>query len=82
MRPGRINYKLELKNASVKTIKDMVKTKFELTDEEMLDPEINKVFDNMQDYIISPANVQNICFKYSNIELKQCLDEIVEKTNV
>lgn len=80
LRPGRINYKLELKNASVKTIRAMVKTKFGLTEDEMLTN--NDRFDCMKDCIISPADVQNICFKYTNREIGICLDEIVSRTNL
>lgn len=80
LRPGRINYKLKLKNASVSIIKDMIQVKFGLLDEIMA--EYSEQFNAMQNYIISPADVQNICFTYTNNEIRQCLDEIIQRTNV
>lgn len=80
-RAGRINYKLELKLATVKVVQDMMKNKFKLTTVE-IDTFIktnSEKFKLMKDYMISPADVQNICFKYTVDEIELCLDEILEK---
>jgi len=82
LRAGRMNYKLELKLATVKVIQDMVKNKFELTEEEMMFfiDKYSEQFAQMKDYNISPADVQNICFKYQKCDIVYCLDEILDKS--
>jgi len=83
-RAGRINYKLELKLATVKVVQDMMKNKFKYTTIEMdtfIETNSEK-FKLMKDYLISPADVQNICFKYTSDEIELCLGEILEKTKI
>jgi hypothetical protein len=65
VRPGRFDFKYEFKRASKKIIKEMLQFKYNLSK-----IEINKYTEhmNIKDEIISPAEVQSICFKNKNIE--------------
>ena len=67
IRPGRVDYILELKNATVKTIKEMVVYKFKLSEEELLKYE--DYFTKIKDLDVSPALVQNLCFRCEDVEL-------------
>jgi hypothetical protein len=40
-----------------------------------------KYFDKMKDYVISPADVQNICFKYKNENVIEILNDIIALCN-
>ena len=57
---------LELKNATIETIKEMIKHKFKLSEEEILKYE--DYFSSIKYKEVSPAKVQNECFKYSEAE--------------
>jgi len=70
IRPGRIDYMLELKNATLETIKDMIKAKYKLSDGELA--EYDDRLKQIEKKQISPALVQNMCYKYEK-------EEIVEK---
>jgi chaperone BCS1 len=74
IRPGRVDYMLELKNATAETIEEMIKYKYKLTDEEMLKykDKINKI----SKISVSPAKVQNLCFTHKNIE--DILEELLK----
>ena len=65
IRPGRFDFKYEFKKASKKIIKEMLQFKYNLSNDE-----INKYseINNIKDEIISPAEIQSICFKNKNIE--------------
>jgi hypothetical protein len=77
LRPGRIDYILEFKKASAKTIREMVEYRFRSYN---IDFSIyNDTFSNMKDYVLSPAEVQNICFKYSYENVGECLTEIIRR---
>jgi len=71
-RPGRIDFKLELKLASKNIIKEMLKFIYSLSD-----IEIEKYTEhmNIKDYILSPAEVQSYCFQNKNI--KDCINKIM-----
>jgi SpoVK/Ycf46/Vps4 family AAA+-type ATPase len=73
IRPGRFDFKHEFKRASKKIIKEMLKFKYMVSDEE-----INLLTDNLiiKDDILSPADIQSICFKNDNIS--DCINEIME----
>ena len=75
IRPGRFDFKYEFKKTTKNLIKDMIQFKYELSDKEML-----KYIDllNVKDYILSPAEIQSICFK--NEDIKDCINEIVLAT--
>jgi len=79
LRPGRIDYLLELDNATVETIREMVQHKF--ANIPNFDT-YSQYFEKMKDLVISPADVQNIYMKYAEGEVENCLKELVEKTNV
>lgn len=65
IRPGRFDFKYEFKKASKKIIKEMLQFKYNLSNEEIDKyTEINKI----KDEIISPAEIQSICFKNKNIQ--------------
>jgi hypothetical protein len=65
IRPGRFDFKYEFKRASKKIIKEMLRFKYNLSEKEIDKyTEIN----NIKDEIISPAEIQSICFKNKNIE--------------
>ena len=72
IRPGRFDFKYEFKKSTKSIIKEMIQFKYELSDKEML-----KYIDllNIKDYVLSPAEIQSICFK--NEDVKNCINEIV-----
>jgi ATP-dependent 26S proteasome regulatory subunit len=72
IRPGRFDFKYEFKRASKKIIREMVQFKFELSDKEMI--KYDHLL-NIKDEILSPAEVQSICFK--NNDVSECINEIV-----
>ena len=72
IRPGRFDFKCEFKKASREIIKEMLKLKYNLTDHSLLKySDLN----NIKDYILSPAQIQSICFKNERIE--ECIHEII-----
>jgi ATP-dependent 26S proteasome regulatory subunit len=78
IRPGRIDYILELKRATVNMIREMVGYRYRN------DVDIKKYesyFKKMKDSVITPAEVQNIYFKYEHIRIRECLQELVKLTN-
>jgi chaperone BCS1 len=75
IRPGRVDYKLELKNATVNTIKEMVSKKYKLR--ELTD--YNEYFMKMSDYVLSPAEVQNEIFMRDDV--LDCLNNLLCKYN-
>ena len=77
IRPGRIDFKYEFKKANKKIIYDMLKLKYIKSDEIM---NSYKDFNNMKDYALSPAQVQSICFKNSNIE--DCIQELLLESQI
>jgi hypothetical protein len=77
LRPGRIDYILEFKKATVKIIREMVEYRFRSYGINM--DGYQTYFENMHDYFLSPAEVQNICFKYSAENIEECLTEIIDK---
>jgi SpoVK/Ycf46/Vps4 family AAA+-type ATPase len=79
IRPGRVDYILELKNATVETIKEMIQTKYKLSEEEMV--EYKEYFSVFKDYTISPALVQNKCFEYTKNEVVILLNELIKINN-
>ena len=72
IRPGRFDFKYEFKKTTKKIIKEMIQFKYELTEEEML--KYNEMI-KVEDYLLSPAEIQSICFK--NEDIKNCIDEII-----
>lgn len=77
MRPGRIDYILELKHATVTTIHEMIEYKFRHAIDDFT--QYQKYFDNMRDFALSPADIQITCLKYKNDQIEECLKELVEK---
>jgi ATP-dependent 26S proteasome regulatory subunit len=77
-RPGRIDYILKLENASADTIKQMIAHKYKEAD---LSKHAQKLA-QINDSIISPADVQMTCLKYGADEIEQCLDELIKKTAI
>ena len=73
IRPGRFDFKCEFKKASREIIKEMLKLKYNLNDQSLLKyaPDLN----NIKDYIMSPAQIQCICFNNERIE--ECISEII-----
>jgi hypothetical protein len=72
IRPGRIDFKYEFKKTTKKIIEEMLQFKFDLSDSEM--EKYMRIL-NVKDGILSPAEVQSICFKNENIT--ECIKEIV-----
>jgi hypothetical protein len=54
-------------------IKEMLKLKYNLTDQSLL--KYSTDLNNIKDYIMSPAQIQSICFKNERIE--DCIHEII-----
>jgi chaperone BCS1 len=77
-RSGRIDFHLEFTLATVNIIKEMLQTirKIDVTN-----AKYKKYFDKMRDYVISPADVQNICFKYKNENVTEILNDIIALCN-
>ena len=73
IRPGRFDFKCEFKKASREIIKEMLKLKYNLTDISLL--KYSTDLNNIKDYIMSPAQIQSICFKNERIE--ECISEII-----
>uniref|UniRef100_A0A6C0LBF1 ATPase AAA-type core domain-containing protein n=1 Tax=viral metagenome TaxID=1070528 RepID=A0A6C0LBF1_9ZZZZ len=76
-RSGRVDYRLDMKLASVNIIQQMVCTYRQITRSWMY----KKKFEKMKSYKISTADVQSICFKYRNKKIERCLDELIIRTN-
>lgn len=70
IRPGRFDFKHTFKKASKKIILEMLKFKFEIDDIEKYHQQLK-----IKDEILSPAEVQSICFKNNNI--KDAISEII-----
>jgi hypothetical protein len=79
IRPGRIDFKHEFKKSNKQLIHNMLKLKYNKTDDEM--KTFSKNIQNLKDYVLSPAQVQSICFK--NTKIEDCLEDILlESQNV
>ena len=73
IRPGRFDFKYEFKKATVSVLKDMLNFKFELSSNEIDQyTELN----NLKDHVLSPAEIQSICFKNNNII--DCINDIIQ----
>jgi len=79
LRPGRIDFKQEFKRSTVETLKSIINTKFNLDS----NPELNENFlfpyDKFHNYVLSPAEIQSICFK--NDSIINCIDELIDEQN-
>jgi ATP-dependent 26S proteasome regulatory subunit len=73
IRPGRFDFKCEFKKASREIIKEMLKLKYNLTDQSLLKYATD--LNNIKDYMMSPAQIQCICFNNERIE--ECISEII-----
>lgn len=72
IRPGRFDFKYEFKKASKGVIKEMLKFKYDLKDEDLYKYTKNM---NIKDEILSPAEIQSICFK--NDDITGCMNDII-----
>jgi hypothetical protein len=72
IRPGRIDFKYEFKKANKELIMDMLKLKYNKSDDDLNSIE---EIQNIKDYILSPAQIQSICFKNKKIE--DCVKNII-----
>lgn len=77
-RSGRIDFHLEFTLATVNIIKEMLQTIRKI---DVANAKYKKYFDKMLDYVISPADVQNICFKYKNENVTEILNDIIALCN-
>ena len=77
-RSGRIDFHLEFTLATVNIIKEMLQTIRKI---DVANTKYKKYFDKMRDYVISPADVQNICFKYKNENVIEILNDIIALCN-
>ena len=75
IRSGRIDFHQEFKKASVNIIKEMVSN---IRNIDCTNPDYESYFGKMVDYALSPADIQNICFKYTNNDAIQILNEIID----
>ena len=73
-RSGRIDFHLEFTLATVGTIKEMLQ---KIRKIDVTNTKYKKYFDKMKDYVISPADVQNICFKHKNENAVEILNDII-----
>ena len=72
LRPGRIDFKQEFKRANVVTTKSIICSKFKPVDDYVFP------LTNFIDYVLSPAEIQSICFQTDNID--DCIGELVKET--
>jgi len=72
IRPGRFDFKYEFKRASREIIRDMLKFKYEISEKKMC--EYDSIL-NIKDEVLSPAQIQAVCFQNSNIV--DCINELV-----
>lgn len=79
IRPGRIDYMLELKRATVCVIREMVSYKYRHANKDI--SKYEEYFEKMQDHKISPAEVQKTYLKYGDENIEECLRELVALTN-
>ena len=80
LRPGRIDYKINFKKATVQNIREMVESKYKQANIDFNN--YLHYFENMKDHVISYADVQQIYLKHDNNNVEQCLVELVDATNV
>jgi len=73
LRPGRIDFKQEFKRATIQTIITIVYNKFKQSSDFIFP------IHNFKDYVLSPAEIQSICFKNENIY--DCIKELEEETS-
>lgn len=73
IRPGRIDFKQEFRRANVDTIKSIINTKFKLNNITGFE------FPSSQfvDYVLSPAEIQSICFQTDDIQ--ECIEELLKE---
>uniref|UniRef100_A0A6C0JIF9 AAA+ ATPase domain-containing protein n=1 Tax=viral metagenome TaxID=1070528 RepID=A0A6C0JIF9_9ZZZZ len=79
IRPGRIDYILELKLATVTVIREMIYYKYRSANIDF--KKYENLFLKMKDEKISPAEVQKIYMRYGKGQIKECLQELVKATN-
>jgi hypothetical protein len=79
IRPGRIDYMLELKRATVNVIREMISYKYRHANIDM--SKYDEYFKCMRNDKISPAEVQKTYLKYSPENIEECLKELVNLTN-
>jgi len=75
LRPGRIDFKLELTKMTSVSMREMIKYKFQLDEDETA---CSSYFDKFKDGMLTPAELQNICFRYAKTEIISCLNEIIK----
>jgi len=75
IRDGRIDFKFEFKKASKQVIKDILKLKFDVDDSSF---DKNVKFNEIKDYILSPATIQSISFKSSTLD--ECISQILQES--
>ena len=73
IRPGRFDFNYDFKKASGKIIQEMIQFNYELSNEEMMK---YSDMDNIKDEVLSPAQVQSICFKNENVD--DCIRELLK----
>lgn len=71
LRPGRIDFKQEFKRANVNTLISIVNTKFKF--DSAYEFPTTKFIDN----VLSPAEIQSVCFKNDTIE--DCIEELLKE---
>lgn len=70
LRPGRIDFKQEFNRASIETMYNIIKSKFSTIDN------LNNY--KLFNYVLSPAEIQSICFKNDNFD--ECIEELEKET--
>jgi hypothetical protein len=78
LRPGRIDFKLELTKMNTSSMLEMVKHKFKLDDEDV--GQLKSYFDKFNNVKLTPAELQNICFRYTKTDIIKCLENIISQT--
>ena len=74
LRPGRIDFKLELTKMTTTSMREMIKYKFLLENDD--DSAYECYFDKFKDFKLTPAELQNICFRHTKTDIIDCLREI------
>jgi len=76
LRPGRIDFNIELKKASIHVLNEILSFFYDIPFEDVIEMTSNMAF---KDYDMSPAEIMNICQQnYDNIkECINCIDSII-----
>jgi hypothetical protein len=75
IRDGRIDFKFEFKKANKKIIQEMLCARFECNETDIVN---HSNFQNIKDYVLSPATIQTISFNSKTLD--ECINKILVRS--